>query len=439
MANPHQSKSKEAGSGKDEGKGKAKSSTIPSANWLAQKDKISKPKYDTPRKRRKLNDGGSLRASSATPSDLATLPRSTSGIDKGKWTSRANSTAPSGADKGKWTPKESGIATADGGSGEDVRNGESISALRKMVAGEVEYAEKHKLPGKYLAVDCEMVGVGINGSESSLGRVSMVNFYGYTVLDAFVRQRERVMDYRTQWSGIRPLDMVNAQPFTEIQKQVADLIKDRILVGHAVHNDLKALLLSHPYPLTRDTQHFAGKFELLGKSKRPALRNLVKQELGVAIQEGEHSSVIDARATMAIYRIHRKEWEKAAPRVPPSLHVNADAGAEGESAQKKTKGKKRKHLGVDAEDMGSSDEDEDEVKAEASTSKRAKVFPGGGKKGVSSGLSTVVRGGDKHGKGANLKSQAVAQKNAKTEWWKELPNTGVGGGKKGSMKISLKY
>lgn len=63
--------------------------------------------------------------------------------------------------------------------------------------------------GRYVAMDCEMVGVGPGGSESSLARVSVVNFYGYVLLDVFVRQRERVVDYRTQHSGIRPSDLVN--------------------------------------------------------------------------------------------------------------------------------------------------------------------------------------------------------------------------------------
>jgi RNA exonuclease 4 len=53
-----------------------------------------------------------------------------------------------------------------------------------------------------------MVGVGIDGSESSLARVSIVNFYGVVQLDEFVRQRERVVDYRTQYSGIRETDMI---------------------------------------------------------------------------------------------------------------------------------------------------------------------------------------------------------------------------------------
>jgi RNA exonuclease 4 len=152
-----------------------------------------------------------------------------------------------------------------------------------------------------------MVGVGIDGAESSLARVSLVNFYGAVILDAFVRQKERVVDYRTQWSGIRESDMIKgaspsapmpgasnstptAQKFEDVQKRVADLLQDRILVGHAVHNDLKALLLSHPRAQTRDTQICAYKFGVV-KSKRPALRNLVHQELGLTIQSGEHSSV----------------------------------------------------------------------------------------------------------------------------------------------------
>ncbi|KAJ8088438.1 3'-5' exonuclease [Marasmius tenuissimus] len=124
----------------------------------------------------------------------------------------------------------------------DMRNGESLSALRRMVAGELRYTEAQKLPGKYLAIDCEMVGVGIDGTESSLARVTVVNFYGAVQMDEFVRQRERVVDYRTQYSGIRETDMIRAKPFDTVQKQVADLLKDKILVGHAVHNDLKACL-----------------------------------------------------------------------------------------------------------------------------------------------------------------------------------------------------
>ena len=40
-----------------------------------------------------------------------------------------------------------------------------------------------------------------------------------------------------------------------------------------------------------------------------SLKKLSKEFLGIVIQEGAHSSVIDARASLALYRIQEKEWE----------------------------------------------------------------------------------------------------------------------------------
>lgn len=51
--------------------------------------------------------------------------------------------------------------------------------------------------------------MGINASESSLARISLVDYHGAVVMDKYVKQRERVVDYRTRWSGIRAKDLVN--------------------------------------------------------------------------------------------------------------------------------------------------------------------------------------------------------------------------------------
>ncbi|KAF9050748.1 ribonuclease H-like protein [Hymenopellis radicata] len=318
----------------------------PSSNWLAlqktlPKASSSKDKDDKhAKKRRKLDNGRSERSASVNSFAALELPEA-----------------------------EEPVASTS-----DLKNGESLSSLRKMVAGELAYTDAQKLPGKYLAIDCEMVGVGIEGAESSLARVTLVNFYGAVQMDEFVRQRERVVDYRTRYSGIRESDMFKAKPFEQVQKRVAELLEDRILVGHAVHNDLKVLLLSHPRHQTRDTQYYAGKFKVT-KSRFVALRNIVQQELGIAIQDGEHSSLTDARATMAVYRVHRKEWEKGTKQQAPS--------------------KKRKK-------PDANDEPEE--------------FPGGGRKGVSSGLSTVVK--------------RDTREPDKKSWWKEL-----GAGPKGSVRL----
>ena len=38
---------------------------------------------------------------------------------------------------------------------------------------------------------------------------------------------------------MRPEDLVGAPEFKQVQTEVAELLKDRLLVGHAIHHDLK--------------------------------------------------------------------------------------------------------------------------------------------------------------------------------------------------------
>ena len=130
--------------------------------------------------------------------------------------------------------------------------------------------------------------------------------------------------------------------FKECTEKVAALLKGKVLVGHALKNDLKVLLLSHPRHMIRDTathrpfmRHHHGKF-------RPRkLKDLAKEHLGsgewlsihplpnackqtvadhttaplvaivlcVEIQGGEHTPDEDAKAAMMLYRSRRREWE----------------------------------------------------------------------------------------------------------------------------------
>ncbi|EWC45354.1 hypothetical protein DRE_00753 [Drechslerella stenobrocha 248] len=170
--------------------------------------------------------------------------------------------------------------------------------------------DKASEAGRYIAIDCEMVGVGPPGSEmSALARVSLVNYNGHCVLDTFVKPKERVTDWRTWVSGVSPKDMVNAITLEEAQQRVHAIIDGKILVGHAIHNDLDALFLSHPKRDIRDTARHPA-FRKLAKQKNPGLKRLAKEVLGIDIQGSAHSSVEDARVTMMLYRKERKEFER---------------------------------------------------------------------------------------------------------------------------------
>ena len=65
-------------------------------------------------------------------------------------------------------------------------------------------------PGRYIAIDCEMVEVTGESSrpKDALARVSAVNYYGYPLLDLFVTPKGRVTDFRTNVSGIRPSNII---------------------------------------------------------------------------------------------------------------------------------------------------------------------------------------------------------------------------------------
>ena len=56
--------------------------------------------------------------------------------------------------------------------------------------------------------------MGVN-RVSSLARVTVVNYHGTVILDEYVKPRQRVVDYRTRWSGIRASDLVNGMSLVD--------------------------------------------------------------------------------------------------------------------------------------------------------------------------------------------------------------------------------
>ncbi|NWQ67633.1 I20L2 protein, partial [Neopipo cinnamomea] len=169
-------------------------------------------------------------------------------------------------------------------------------------------------PTKLLAMDCEMVGTGPGGRTSALARCSIVSYEGDVVYDRYVRPEAPIVDYRTRWSGIRRHHMDKAVPFQQAQRQVLRILAGKVVVGHAIHNDFKALRYSHPKALTRDTSRIPLLNRRGGFPENVAvsLKRLAKALLNQDIQVGSsgHSSVEDARATMELYKVVEEEWEQ---------------------------------------------------------------------------------------------------------------------------------
>eukprot|EP00051_Salpingoeca_urceolata_P002061 m.46710 g.46710 ORF g.46710 m.46710 type:complete len:455 (+) comp11875_c0_seq2:38-1402(+) len=194
-----------------------------------------------------------------------------------------------------------------------------------------------------VALDCEMVGVCrkrhawetdhptdrvhaathtlLTGRErSALARVSVVATDGKVLVDVYVKPKAHhvVTDYRTQWSGIRPRDLLagnGAVDFATARRRVFAAIRGRTLVGHALHHDFAVLGTSHvscPAAVVIDTalyvplRHDAE----VALWSAPALRVLTARILNRTIQMEEHSSVEDAQACLDLFHRYSRRWHR---------------------------------------------------------------------------------------------------------------------------------
>jgi RNA exonuclease 4 len=220
-----------------------------------------------------------------------------------------------------------------------------------------EGTSRTALPGKYIAIDCEMVGTGPEPNrDSALARVSAVNYHGHQIYDSYVQVKVPITDYRTAVSGIEPKHVRKdvARTFKEVHNDMKVLLEGRILVGHAVKNDLDALLLKHDKRYIRDTSKYSKFRELAAMPGRtPSLKGLVEKLLGVEIQTGRHDSVEDARATMALFRLEKESFEREVAKIYGITvmknvtgtsvgEADAGSGEEGPSKPKKKNKKKKK-------------------------------------------------------------------------------------------------
>ncbi|EGW07044.1 interferon-stimulated 20 kDa exonuclease-like 2 [Cricetulus griseus] len=238
-----------------------------------------------------------------------------------------NSTQAHSESKGSKKPSQKS-ATQNSTQAHSENKGSKKKSLKNVAQNSTQACSEEKclkisqnLPGKMVAVDCEMVGTGPKGRVSSLARCSIVNYNGDVLYDDYILPPCHIVDYRTRWSGIRKCHMVNATPFKIARSQILKILTGKIVVGHAIHNDYKALQYFHPKSLTRDTS----QIPLLNrKADCPenvtlSLKHLTKKLLNRDIQAGKsgHSSVEDAQATMELYKLVEVEWEQHLAQNPP--------------------------------------------------------------------------------------------------------------------------
>ncbi|KAI0001941.1 hypothetical protein BJV77DRAFT_26497 [Russula vinacea] len=174
-----------------------------------------------------------------------------------------------------------------------------------------------RIPGadQLLALSCTVVGVGPGGNTAMVARVAICDFRGAPQLDCYVVPTMAVTDYRTSTTGITAahLSSGEAQKFDVVQRHVAEMIKDKVVVGHSLWNDLSVLGIPHPAVNTRDValyQPFRNALRTPNQLVR--LPTLTFHLMGRNCQEGQQNPQLEnARAALDLYRSHASEWETA--------------------------------------------------------------------------------------------------------------------------------
>lgn len=172
----------------------------------------------------------------------------------------------------------------------------------------------------YFALDCEMVGVGPEGLNSALARLSIINWNNEIVLDTYVKVPDKVTDYRTFVSGITKEDIESDSALTleDAQYAASNILRGKILIGHGLKNDLNVIGIDHPWCDIRDTTTYQPYMQQAASRKgeslvlRPRkLRDLALETLGTKIQMigNAHSPIEDAITTMDLYKAVRAKWE----------------------------------------------------------------------------------------------------------------------------------
>ncbi|CEF69503.1 RNA exonuclease 4 [Strongyloides ratti] len=162
-----------------------------------------------------------------------------------------------------------------------------------------------------VALDCEFVGVGIKGKNNALARVSIVSDKREIIYDKYVKVLEPVVDYRTYVSGITPKHLEKGENYFTVRNEVKCILDGRIIVGHDLRSDLKALKMPHfPNSYIRDTARFPGFDKYKSDRERSiSLKNLMKRVFQIDIQRGSHDSVEDAKSAMRLYNTYKNDFE----------------------------------------------------------------------------------------------------------------------------------
>ena len=102
------------------------------------------------------------------------------------------------------------------------------------------------------------------------------------------------LGWLTQVNGILPDQLENAPTAEQILPHIKSILKDKILVGHALYNDLAYISHKHKYEDVRDTSLYYPIRRRMGVEREgeyPGLKKMYKLVFDTDIQVDVHDPV----------------------------------------------------------------------------------------------------------------------------------------------------
>ncbi|XP_029654088.1 apoptosis-enhancing nuclease-like [Octopus sinensis] len=164
---------------------------------------------------------------------------------------------------------------------------------------------------------CRNFGVTSSSHVNTIARCTVLDFSGNVLLDQYIKPEEQITDYRTPYSGISEIHMKEAIPYKDARETIWNLIKGKVVVGHALDNDFQALGFSVPLHMRRDTLWSPDLRRMMDNAgiNKMSLKSMAKHILNRHIQNGPHCSFEDALATLDLFKcvlLTRGVWKQAA-------------------------------------------------------------------------------------------------------------------------------
>ncbi|KAF0476152.1 RNA exonuclease 4 [Gigaspora margarita] len=161
-------------------------------------------------------------------------------------------------------------------------------------------------------LDCEFMLIGPRKAtilNTVVVQVAIVDYDGNILLNEYVRPDAPISYWRTS----RDYLYINGTSPAQMLSKVHQIVKDKIIVGFNLFNDITGLRINNSPDMLRDVE-LCPKYKLRN-GLTLSLKAAVQMDLNRTIQRGGfHEALEDALATMELFRVNRDFWDDMIPK-----------------------------------------------------------------------------------------------------------------------------